>query len=166
MYKPVAITCLILFCSAVAAAQNKPKPNLSGSWIVDFTKSEKTNNFIEDSEKSIMIEQNDPEIKITRKFESFSIPTVYYTDERGESFQESGEPNCRAVKDKVGRRQAGDSLCGWRHRSHDRAKPKPHRRVEVVERRPESDQEDNRDPAAQFAEPRQRGAGHAVEPGI
>src|SRR6476620_8410728 len=92
MYKPVAITCLILCCSALAAAQDKPKPNLAGSWIVDSAKSEKTANFIEDSEKSITIEQHDPEIRITRKFESFSIPTVYYTDGRGETFKSPANP--------------------------------------------------------------------------
>ena len=87
MYKTVAITCLILFCSALAAAQNKPKPNLSGSWIVDSTKSEKTNNFLEDSENSITIEHNDPEIKFTVKLGSLSIPVVHYTDGRGETFK-------------------------------------------------------------------------------
>src|SRR6185369_13932544 len=87
MYKTVAIICLILCCSALAAAQDKPKPNLAGSWIVDSAKSEKTANFIEDSEKSITIEHHDPEIKTARKFESFSIPTVYYTDGRGETFK-------------------------------------------------------------------------------
>ena len=44
------------------------------------------------SEKSIKIEQNDPEIRITRKFESFSIPTVYYTDGRGETFKSPANP--------------------------------------------------------------------------
>jgi len=87
MYKTVAITCLILFCSALAAAQNKPKPNLSGSWIVDSTKSEKTNNWLEDSEQSMTIEQNEPQIRITRKYESQSIPTVYYTDGRGATYK-------------------------------------------------------------------------------
>src|SRR4051812_49430980 len=92
MSKSLAIACFVLFCSALAAAQDKAKPNLSGSWIVDSAKSEKTNNFIEDSEKSITIEQHDPEIKITRKFESFSIPIVYYSDERGETFKSPANP--------------------------------------------------------------------------
>ena len=87
MNRPVVITCLILFCAALTVSQNKPRPNLSGSWIVDSTKSEKTNNFIEDSENSITIEQNDPEIKFTSKLGSLSIPVVHYTDGRGETFK-------------------------------------------------------------------------------
>src|SRR5690349_15645543 len=92
MRKRVAIAFMILLCAALSAAQNKAKPNLSGTWIVDSARSEQTNNFLEDSVKSVTIEQNDPEIKITRKLESLSIPMVHYSDGRGESYKSTSNP--------------------------------------------------------------------------
>src|SRR3954465_3630418 len=69
-------TLFIIFLTAIgfslAHAQDKPKPNLAGKWVVDFTKSEKTSNFFEDSELWMIIEQHEPEIRMTRKFESLS----------------------------------------------------------------------------------------------
>ena len=90
MSKPLAIVFLVLLCSALAAAQNKPKPNLSGTWIIDSAKSENSNNFLEDSVKSVTIEQNELEIKITRKLDRVSIPAIFYTDGRGETYKSPG----------------------------------------------------------------------------
>ncbi len=79
---------LILCCFLLAAAQEKPRPNLAGKWIVDSAKSEKTNNFFEDSELAVTIEQHEPEIRMIRRFSSLSgeVPSVYYSDGRGESY--------------------------------------------------------------------------------
>jgi hypothetical protein len=85
MSQLIAIVCLTWCCCVLAEAQSKPKPNLAGVWIADSAKSEKTNNPLEDDEKSITIEQNDPEVKISHKFESFSFTTVYFSDGRGET---------------------------------------------------------------------------------
>ena len=90
MSKSVAIAFFVLFCSTLAAAQNKLKSNLSGTWILDSAKSETSNNFLEDSVRSITIEQSEPEIKIIRKSESVSIQTVFYTDGRGETYKSPG----------------------------------------------------------------------------
>jgi hypothetical protein len=77
----------ILVCCSLAYSQSKPKPNISGKWIVDFARSEKTNNSMEDAEQSVTIQQNDPEIRMVRQFNSVPAPFVVFSDERGESYK-------------------------------------------------------------------------------
>jgi hypothetical protein len=87
MYQLVVVGCLTLCCYSLTQAQSKPKPNLAGVWIVDSAKSEKTNNPLEDAEKSVTIQQNEPEIRITHRLDSFSFLAVYFSDQRGETFK-------------------------------------------------------------------------------
>jgi len=82
----------IIFLTAIGFslghAQDNPKPNLAGKWVVDFTKSEKTSNFFEDSESWMVIEQHEPEIRMARKFESITpaVPFIFYTDGRDANY--------------------------------------------------------------------------------
>jgi hypothetical protein len=87
MYQLVAVGCLTLCCYSLAEAQSKPKPNLAGTWIVDSAKSEKMNNLFEDSESSMTIQQNDPEIRMARQFKVVSKPVtfVFFSDDREEN---------------------------------------------------------------------------------
>jgi hypothetical protein len=84
----VLATC---FCPA-PGAQVRSKPDLSGTWVVDKTRSEKSDNPLEDSETSVTIQQNDPEIRMVRRFSSaggaFEVPLVYYSDQRGQDYKD------------------------------------------------------------------------------
>jgi hypothetical protein len=79
---------LLASCCVCTQAQVKSKPNLSGTWIVDATRSEKTNNPLEDSETSVTIQQNDPEIKLVRTLGSFTVTSIYFSDGRGETHKD------------------------------------------------------------------------------
>ncbi len=68
-------------CFSVSA-QVKSKPNLAGVWIVDQSRSDKTNIPLEDAETSIAIEQAEPEIKMVRKYAGTSLTVQYFTDGR------------------------------------------------------------------------------------
>src|SRR5436190_10565035 len=93
---------LTAVCAWVAQAQDKPRPNLDGKWIVDLAKSERTSNFFEDSEVWVTIEQHEPEIRMTRKFESITpaVPLVYYTDGRDASSVSPGSTSTVKTKAK------------------------------------------------------------------
>jgi hypothetical protein len=86
---------ILVMCSLAATArtQTKSKPDLSGTWELDKTRSEKTNIPLEDSETSVVIVQHDPEIRMVRKFglgsgNEFALQVVYYVDQRGETYQD------------------------------------------------------------------------------
>jgi hypothetical protein len=87
-------------------AQTKSKPDFSGTWVVDKTRREKSNNSLEDSETSLVIEQHDPEIRVVRKFGELALQAVYYTDQRGETHQDLSSR--QAIKSKT--RWDGDKL--------------------------------------------------------
>ena len=77
------IASLLAACAgASASAQVKSKPDLSGVWLVDQSKSEKTNSPLEDSEISVTIQQNEPEIKMVRRYQMTSLVINYFTDGR------------------------------------------------------------------------------------
>lgn len=89
MKRRLTIGLLLLASYCICAqAQIKSKPNLSGTWIVDASKSEKTSNPLEDSETSVTIQQNDPEVKLLRTLGSFTVTSIYFSDGRGETYKD------------------------------------------------------------------------------
>jgi hypothetical protein len=102
MCRTLFIILLTAIGFSLAQAQDKPKPNLSGKWVVDLTRSEKTGNFLEDSELSVIIEQHEPEIRLTSRFESLNaaVPFVFYTDGRDASYVNPGTRSTVKTKTK------------------------------------------------------------------
>lgn len=81
--RKLSFASLLAACACVSvSAQVKSKPDLNGVWIVDQSKSDKTNNPLEDSETSLTIEQTEPEIKMLRKYSALSVAVQYFTDGR------------------------------------------------------------------------------------
>ena len=103
----------LLVCSCVPLSsaqgqtktQNQIRPNLAGVWSVDQTRETK-NGFPEPSEMTLIISQQEPEIRMRRKFSlggtQHDQELVYYTDQRGEA-----NVTLRAGKDK------SDSRTRW-----------------------------------------------------
>jgi len=74
---------LLAACACLSvSAQVKSKPDLRGVWVVDQSRTDKTNNLLEDSETSITIEQTEPDIKMVRRYAGTSVVFQYFTDGR------------------------------------------------------------------------------------
>jgi len=88
------LTASLVCCGVLSVAQAQTKtqkrirPDLSGVWAVDQT-NQKKNSFPEPSEITLIISQQEPEIRIRRKFvlrgTQQEQELVYYTDQRGEA---------------------------------------------------------------------------------
>ena len=91
----VSIFCFVLVCplgtTSIDAQQKrkvvKPKPNFTGTWLLDTAKSNVGSPAT--SDQPIKISHHDPEFRLTRKVVSNGQVTsrefVYYTDGRGET---------------------------------------------------------------------------------
>ena len=120
--KFITILGVIALSVSFAQTQVKSKPNLSGTWTVDFTKSEKTNNAFEDSEKSVTIQHTEPEIRMIRQYGSFSLPLIVFSDERGETYKSpvsgmSGKSKTKWDGDKLVIHYIGGGISGTAVRS-------------------------------------------------
>lgn len=92
--KPIVTAFLVCSCvllsevRAQTKTQKRIRPDLSGVWTVVQT-NQKKNGFPEPSEMTLIISQQEPEIRIRRKFALGGTQQeqelVYYTDHRGEA---------------------------------------------------------------------------------
>jgi hypothetical protein len=82
----VLLICSILLVGASICGQSskKLKPDFSGTWVLDRSKSSKAINF----DETLVIDHQDPEIRITRRITARDYERVekltYYIDGRGE----------------------------------------------------------------------------------
>ncbi len=82
--------------SLALPAQEKPKPDLSGVWVVDQTRSDKSNNTLENSEISVTIQQTENEITMVRRYQALSLTVKYFTD--GREVSTKGSSGASVVK--------------------------------------------------------------------
>jgi hypothetical protein len=84
---------LIIFAATVCEAQKnrkdaEPKPDFSGTWILDESQSFVRTDSGRISDYTLTIEHREPEIKMAKRFKvgnkDYSIDTIYYTDGRPE----------------------------------------------------------------------------------
>ncbi len=148
---------------ACTQAQVKSKPNLSGTWIVDATRSEKTNNPLEDSETSVTIQHNDPEIKLVRTLAAFTLTSTYFSDGRGETYKDpaSGHELKSKTKwdgDKLVTRYTGPAVWDRRRNQHGY-----NRRMETIEGRQDLNEKNHRPRSAQRpGQSKRRSSGAAI----
>jgi hypothetical protein len=92
---------LATICTGIAQNdKNKPdghnKPDLSGTWILDASRSNLGSNKDKITDYTVTIVHREPEIRITRKFkqggQEFSEEAVYYTDGRPEFSPNFNDP--------------------------------------------------------------------------
>jgi hypothetical protein len=99
MKHPIAFL-LVLFCAASVSTQTskrdqateKPRPDFSGTWVRDNSKSNLgpfNGSPMARAELTLVIAQHDPELKVSRKLKlsdkELTGGLVYYTDGRGET---------------------------------------------------------------------------------
>ena len=85
--RPLSVLFVIVSCVSFGQAQVKGKPDFSGVWKFDRSKS--TASEIGKRDVPLKIVYKDPELRITRTFERNGQPVerdfIYYTDGRGET---------------------------------------------------------------------------------
>jgi hypothetical protein len=84
-----AYTTVCLAQTEKPKSASKPKPNLSGVWIQDKSRSQISEyDFLSEMDLTLVISQNEPEIRITRKLFSEGDENrqelLYFSDQRGE----------------------------------------------------------------------------------